>query len=94
MREIEGKNLFTDCCGAVIHPERLLHVGAKQDLSITDGTTVQVHQEANSSALIEVPVKMVWSDLSTIYNHKEYSVRLLPNNDLCFIPFHKKHLMF
>lgn len=58
----------TDCCGAVIHPERLLHVGAQQDFSVTDGATVQVHQEADSSALIEVPIKLVWSDLRSICN--------------------------
>lgn len=59
----------TDCCGAVIHPQRFLHVGAQKDFPITDGATVQVHQEANSSALIEVPIKLVRSDLGTICNN-------------------------
>jgi len=55
----------------VIHPQRLLHVGAQQDLSITEGATVQIHQEADGSALIEVPIKLVWSDLSTFCEERK-----------------------
>lgn len=60
------KTRFSHRCCAVIHPERFLHVGAQQDLSSTDGSTVQVLQDTNRSALVEVPVKLVWSDLSSI----------------------------
>lgn len=65
----------TDCCGAVIHPQRLLHVGAQQDLSITEGATVQVQHEANSSALMEVPLKLVWRDFSTFCSDREQDTK-------------------
>lgn len=58
---------------AVIHPERFLRVGAKQDLSIRDGSTVHVLQHAERSASVEVPVKLVWGDIS--FTCKESGLR-------------------
>lgn len=66
----------TDSRGAVIHPERFLHVGTQQNFPVTDGASVEVHLYSDGSALIEVPVKVVWTDLNTTCNHNKGRISL------------------
>lgn len=56
---------FTDCCGTVVHPQRLLHEGAKQHFAVTYGARLYVHHEAKGSVSVVVPLKVVRSDLCT-----------------------------
>lgn len=60
----------------MIHPERFLHVGAQQDFPVTDGVSGEVHLDPDGSALIKVPVKVVWTDLSTTCNHNKRHIIL------------------
>lgn len=65
----------TNCYSTVIHPEGLLHVRAQQDFPITDGAAVQVPLDANGSALIGIPIKLVWSDLRSLcHDNKDVSI--------------------
>lgn len=66
----------TDSRGAVIHPERFFHVGTQQDFPVADGASVEVHLNPDGSASIEVPVKVVWTDISTTCNHDKGRVSL------------------
>lgn len=66
----------TDSHGTVIHPERFLHEGTQQDFPVTDEASVEVHVDPDGSALIEVPFKVVWTDLSNTCNHKKGRILL------------------
>lgn len=52
----------THCVGTVVYPRRFLRVAVLQELSIKNGAAVQVHLDANGSALEGVPVNMIGSD--------------------------------
>lgn len=56
------------CVGAVVHPQRLLHEGAQQQLPVADGVAGQVLLDADGSAFVEVPVEIIWSDVRTSWN--------------------------
>lgn len=55
--------------GAVVHPQRLLHVGAQEHLATAEGAGVQVHVDAEGSASIEVPVKLLRGDVGATCGH-------------------------
>lgn len=49
----------------MVHPQRLLHEGAKQHFAVTYGARLYVHHEAKGSVSVVVPLKVVRSDLCT-----------------------------
>lgn len=60
---------WTNSCGAVIHPERLLHVGAQEHFATAEGARVEVHVDAEGSTLIAVPIKLVRGDVGAACEH-------------------------
>lgn len=60
---------WTNSCGAVIHPERLLHVGAQEHFATAEGARVEVHMDAEGSTLIAVPIKLVRGDVGAACKH-------------------------